>query len=51
MYGSYASLEADAGTAFLFIEVDDVEAACAAVAGAPVVSPLHRRFMARRSSR
>lgn len=50
MYGSYASLEADAGTArafrrgtsFLFIEVDDVEAAFAAVAGAPVVSPLHK---------
>jgi uncharacterized glyoxalase superfamily protein PhnB len=52
MYGSYASLEKDAnvahsyrrGTGFLFIEIDDVNAALTAMQGAPVVSPLHNTF-------
>jgi uncharacterized glyoxalase superfamily protein PhnB len=52
MYGSYASLEKEPdvaraftrGTGFLFLEVDDVEAALAAMQGAPVVMPLHKTF-------
>ena len=52
MYGSYASLEKDAavaqafqrGTSFLFLEVDDLEAARAAMEGAPIVSPIHETF-------
>lgn len=51
MYGSYASLEKEpAGAAFrrgtgcLFIEVDDVDAALAAMQGAPVVGEMHRTF-------
>jgi uncharacterized glyoxalase superfamily protein PhnB len=52
MYGSYTSLEKDAaiapafqrGTSFLFLEVDNVEAAFAAMDGAPIVSPVHETF-------
>jgi len=52
MYGSYASLEKDAsvaqafhrGTAFLFLEVDDVHATFAAMEGAPIISPIHETF-------
>jgi uncharacterized glyoxalase superfamily protein PhnB len=52
MYGSYASLDKDLGgtnsyqrgTGFLFIEVDDVDAAVAAMKGAPIVTPLHKTF-------
>jgi uncharacterized glyoxalase superfamily protein PhnB len=52
MYGSYASLDKDPdsarayqkGTGFLFLEVDDLEAALAATEGAPVVSPVHQTF-------
>jgi uncharacterized glyoxalase superfamily protein PhnB len=51
MYGSYNSLAKDIdagayqkGTGFLFIEVDDVDAALAAMNGAPVVLPLHKTF-------
>jgi catechol 2,3-dioxygenase-like lactoylglutathione lyase family enzyme len=52
MYGSYASLEREPrvsgayqkGTGFLFIEVDDIRAALAAVEGAPVVAELHETF-------
>ncbi len=51
MYGSYNSLAKDIdpgayqkGTGFLFIEVDDVDAALAAMHGAPVVLPLHKTF-------
>jgi uncharacterized glyoxalase superfamily protein PhnB len=51
MYGSYRSLEKELfagafqkGTGFLFIEVDDVDAALAAMQGAPMVAPLHKTF-------
>lgn len=52
MYGSYASLDKDSrdprsydkGTSFLFLEVDDVGAAFAAMNGAPVVAPIHKTF-------
>jgi uncharacterized glyoxalase superfamily protein PhnB len=51
MYGSYNSLakelSTDAyqkGTGFLFIEVDDIDAAFAAMHGAPVVTPMHKTF-------
>lgn len=52
MYGTYASLERDLGaagafrrgTSFLFIEVDDVNAALAAMQGAPVILPVHQTF-------
>lgn len=51
MYGSYRSLEKELfanefrrGTGFLFLEVDDIEAALAAMQGAPVVAPRHKTF-------
>jgi len=52
MYGSYASLEREQGvsgsyrrgTGFLFIEVDDLDAALAAMKGVPMVSPVHQTF-------
>lgn len=52
MYGSYASLGKDPalagayqrGTSYLFIEVDDLDAALAAMKGAPVVVPVHKTF-------
>lgn len=52
MYGSYASLEKDAGVAhayvrgssFLFLEVDDAKAAFSAMQGAPIVAPMHKTF-------
>ena len=52
MYGSYSSLDKDAtraqayrrGTSFLFLEVEDVDGVFAAMAGAPVVAPIHRTF-------
>jgi uncharacterized glyoxalase superfamily protein PhnB len=51
MYGSYRSLEKELsagafqkGTGFLFIEVDDVDAALASMEGAPVVAPMHKTF-------
>ncbi len=51
MYGSYNSLAKDIdagayqkGTGFLYIEVDDLDAALAAMRGAPVVLPLHKTF-------
>src|SRR5579872_2785677 len=53
MYGSYGSLEREAGevpkafkrgTNFLFLEVDDVDAAQKAMQGAPVVAPMHTTF-------
>jgi uncharacterized glyoxalase superfamily protein PhnB len=52
MYGSYASLEKDAavapsyrrGTAFLFLEVEDLDAVFAAMKGAPIVAPVHKTF-------
>jgi uncharacterized glyoxalase superfamily protein PhnB len=51
MYGSYRSLEKELsagafqrGTGFLFLEVDDVDAALAAMQGAPVVAPRHKTF-------
>jgi catechol 2,3-dioxygenase-like lactoylglutathione lyase family enzyme len=52
MYGSYASLEREPGvsgsyrrgTGFLFIEVDDLGAAVAAMKGAPIVSEVHKTF-------
>jgi catechol 2,3-dioxygenase-like lactoylglutathione lyase family enzyme len=52
MYGSYASLDKDPavaasyrrGTSFLFIEVDDLQTALAAMTGAPIVLPEHRTF-------
>jgi uncharacterized glyoxalase superfamily protein PhnB len=52
MYGTYASLDKDPavahayqrGTSFLFIEVDDVESALAAMQGAPITAPLHTTF-------
>lgn len=52
MYGSYASLEKDAGaeqayqrgTSFLFIEVEDLDAILTAMKGAPIVTPVHKTF-------
>jgi uncharacterized glyoxalase superfamily protein PhnB len=52
MYGSYASLKKDAevsrsferGTSFLFLEVDDLDAALAAMQGVPIVAPEHKTF-------
>src|ERR1700722_10778547 len=52
MYGSYASLDKEAsvagsyqrGTGFLFLEVDDLDAALAAMEGAPMVTPTHETF-------
>jgi uncharacterized glyoxalase superfamily protein PhnB len=52
MYGSYASLEKEAGiakafqrgTGFLFIEVDDLDAVLAAMKGVPLVAPVHKTF-------
>jgi uncharacterized glyoxalase superfamily protein PhnB len=52
MYGSYASLEKDAGiagsyqrgTAFLFLEVDNLDEVLAAMKGAPIVVPVHQTF-------
>jgi uncharacterized glyoxalase superfamily protein PhnB len=52
MYGSYASLQKDPGvagayqrgTGFLFLEVDDLDAALAAMKGVPMVSPKHKTF-------
>jgi uncharacterized glyoxalase superfamily protein PhnB len=52
MYGSYASLKQDAevsrsferGTSFLFLEVDDLDAALAAMQGVPIVAPEHKTF-------
>lgn len=52
MYGSYASLEKEPalagayerGTAFLFLEVDDLDAVLAAMKGAPMVVPMHKTF-------
>lgn len=53
MYGSYGSLERESGevpkafkrgTGFLFLEVDDVDAALAAMQGAPIVAPMHKTF-------
>jgi uncharacterized glyoxalase superfamily protein PhnB len=52
MYGSYASLKKDAavaqsyrrGTAFLFLEVDDVDAVFAVMNGAPIITAMHKTF-------
>lgn len=51
MYGSFASLGKELGAAmpskgpsFLFVETDDVNAAMAAMAGAPVIVPMHKTF-------
>jgi uncharacterized glyoxalase superfamily protein PhnB len=52
MYATYASLDKDPavagsvrrGTGFLFLEVDDVEAAMAAMTDVPMVAPMHRTF-------
>ncbi len=52
MYGSYASLEREPlvagayqkGTGFLFIEVDEIRGALAAMEGAPLVAELHDTF-------
>jgi uncharacterized glyoxalase superfamily protein PhnB len=52
MYGSYASLDKEPatshayqrGTSFLFLEVEDVEGIYEAMAGAPVVAPIHKTF-------
>ena len=51
MYGSYHSLEKEVygkefkrGTGFLFIEVDDIDAALGAMQGAPVVAARHKTF-------
>jgi uncharacterized glyoxalase superfamily protein PhnB len=52
MYGSYASLEKDAGaaqayrrgTSFLFIEVEDLDAVFTAMNGVPIVTPVHKTF-------
>ena len=51
MYGSYESLQKELGEStpprgpsYLFIEVDDVKAAQAAMAGAPEVVPMHTTF-------
>jgi uncharacterized glyoxalase superfamily protein PhnB len=50
MYGSYSSLSRDAGTehayqrgtSFLFLEVEDVDSVFTAMAGAAIVSPIHK---------
>jgi uncharacterized glyoxalase superfamily protein PhnB len=51
MYGSYNSLEKELygghfqrGTGFLFIEVDNIETAVAAMNGAPIVAERHKTF-------
>jgi uncharacterized glyoxalase superfamily protein PhnB len=51
MYGSYNSLEKELfakeftrGTGFLFIEVENIESALAAMNGAPVVAARHKTF-------
>ncbi len=52
MYGSYSSLEKESltaaafqkGTGFLFVEVDDIDAALKAMAGVPKVADLHKTF-------
>jgi catechol 2,3-dioxygenase-like lactoylglutathione lyase family enzyme len=52
MYGSYNSLQKGLGDAapshrgpgFLFIEVDDLDAALAAMDGAPVLKAVHKTF-------
>jgi uncharacterized glyoxalase superfamily protein PhnB len=52
MYGSYASLEKESGvagsyqkgTGFLFMEVDNVDQALAAMQGVPILLPLHKTF-------
>ena len=53
MYGSYASLENESsgvagafrrGTGFLFIEVDDLNAAIEAMKGVDFVAPVHKTF-------
>jgi uncharacterized glyoxalase superfamily protein PhnB len=52
MYQSYASMEKEPdaagryrkGTAFLFLEVDDLDAVLAAMQGAPMVTPVHKTF-------
>ena len=52
MYGSYGSLDKDPGvakayqrgTGFLFLEVTDLDAAAAAMQGAPMVAPVHKTF-------
>ena len=51
MYGSFASLGKELGAAmpakgpsFLFLEVDDVDAAFTAMKGAPVIVPMHKTF-------
>ncbi len=53
MYGSYASLDREPilaerayqrGTSFLFLEVDDLDAAIAAMKGAPLVAAAHKTF-------
>jgi len=52
MYGNYTSLDKDPdggnsyqrGTGFLFLEVADLDAAAAAMQGAPTVAPVHKTF-------
>jgi uncharacterized glyoxalase superfamily protein PhnB len=52
MYGSYNSLQqglgdgapSQRGPSFLFIEVDDLDAALAAMQGAPLVKDVHKTF-------
>jgi uncharacterized glyoxalase superfamily protein PhnB len=52
MYQSYASMEKEPdaaaryqkGTAFLFLEVDDLDAVLAAMQGAPMVTQVHKTF-------
>jgi uncharacterized glyoxalase superfamily protein PhnB len=51
MYGTWASIEKDLGTAaftrgpsFLFIEVDDIDATFAAMQGAPLLLAMHKTF-------
>jgi len=52
MYATYGSLEKDPavarayhrGTAFLFVEVDDLEAMVAAMKGVAMVAPVHKTF-------
>src|ERR1700686_1175311 len=52
MYATYASLEKDPdvagsyqrGTGFLFVEVDDLDAAVAAMKDVPMVAPVHDTF-------
>ena len=52
MYGSYASLEREPGvlgsyrrgTGFLFLEVDNLDAALAAMKGVPMVTAKHKTF-------